>query len=145
MESGSIPRDTARAMSEESVDVVRRSYEAFVRGDTEAALAAYSRDTEWDDTRFRPEGKLHRGHEELVERVRTWVGTWTDYSFELERVIDAGDKVVVIGRERGTGKGSGLEVNTQVGAVVTVHESQITRTIVHSTPAEALEAAGLSE
>jgi ketosteroid isomerase-like protein len=132
-------------MSRENVKLVGSSYEAFAHGDTQAALAAYSHDTEWDDTRFRPEGKVHRGREELSELVRTWVGTWTDYSIELERVEDAGDRVVVIYRERGTGKGSGLEVNTQVGLVVTVQNGEIIRTVVYSTAAEALEAVGLSE
>jgi ketosteroid isomerase-like protein len=130
-------------MSQENVEIVRRSYEAFMRG--EGTLSAYSPDAEWDDTRFRPEGKVHRGRDEIAELVRTWVGTWTDYSIELERVVDAGDRVVVIYEERGTGKGSGLEVTTEVGVVVTVDEGQITRTVVYSDPEEALEAAGLSE
>jgi hypothetical protein len=95
-------------MSEEHVEIVRRFYEAFMRGDGEAALALYSRDAEWDDTRFRPEGKVHQGHEGLVELVRTWVGTWTDYSFDLSRVVDAGERIVAICEEHGTGKGSGL-------------------------------------
>jgi uncharacterized protein len=132
-------------MSEQNVKIVRRSYEAFMRGDGETSLSAYSPDAEWDDTRFRPEGKVHRGRDEIAELVRIWVGTWTDYSIKLERVIDAGDRVVVIYEERGTGKGSGLEVTTQVGVVITVAGGQITRTVVYSNPDEALEAAGLSE
>ncbi len=132
-------------MSEENVEIVRRSYEAFMQGDPEAALSAYSPDTEWDDTRFRPEGKVHRGRDEVAKLVRTWVGTWSDYSIRLERVIDAGNRVVVMWEERGTGKGSGLEVNTQVGVVITVDGGQITRSVVYSDPADALEAAGLRE
>ena len=116
-----------------------------MRGDGETALSAYSPDSEWDDTRFRPEGKVHRGRDEIAEVVRIWVGTWTDYSIEVERVIDAGDRVVVIHEERGTGKRSGLKMATRVGAVITVRGGQITRTVVYSDPAEALEAAGLSE
>ena len=132
-------------MSEEDVKIVRRSYEAFMRGDGETALSAYAPDAEWDDTRFRPEGKVHHGRDEIAEVVRMWVGTWTDYSIELERVIDAGDRVVVIYEERGTGKGSGLKMTTRVGMVVTVSGDQITRQVVYADPGEALEAAGLSE
>ncbi len=132
-------------MSEENVEIVQRFYEAFMRGDGRAALGAYSRNAVWDDTRFRPEGKVHRGREEFAELVRTWVGTWKDYSFTLERVIDAGDRIVAIFEERGTGKGSGLEVTTNVGVVMTVDRGEITRGVVYKTPAEALEAAGLSE
>ena len=90
-------------------------------------------------------GKVHHGRDETAEVVRMWVGTWTDYSIELERVIDAGDRVVVICEERGTGKGSGLKMTTRVGMVVTVSGDQITRQVVYADPGEALEAAGLSE
>src|SRR5687767_3494954 len=105
-------------MSEENVEIVRRFYEAFMGSDGQAALALYSLDAEWDDTRFRPEGKVHQGREGLAELVRTWVGTWADYSFTLERVLDAGDRVVAICEERGTGKGSGLEMSTRNGVVL---------------------------
>jgi ketosteroid isomerase-like protein len=132
-------------MSQENAEVVRRSYEAFMRGDQEAALSAYSRHSEWDDTRFRPEGKVHRGRDEIVEVVRNWVGTWADYSIKLERLIDAGNRVVVLYEERGTGKGSGLRMTTRVGMLITVAAGQITRTVVYPNPGEALEAVGLSE
>ncbi len=67
-------------MSEENVEIVRRSYEAFMQGDPEAALSAYSPDTEWDDTRFRPEGKVHRGRDEVAKLVRT-------LGWDLERLF----------------------------------------------------------
>jgi hypothetical protein len=132
-------------MSEADVEVVRRSYEAFARGDAAVALAAYSEDTEWDDTRFRPEGRVHHGRDELIELVRTWAGTWRDYSLTLERVVDAGDHVVAIWTEHGTGKGSGIEMSTRVGALVDVHGGQITRTVVYANPDDALETAGLQD
>ena len=74
--------------------IVQDCYEAFARGDGETSLSAFAPDVEWDDTRFRPEGKVHHGRDEVVEKVRMWVETWTDYSIELERVIDAGDQVL---------------------------------------------------
>ena len=132
-------------MTEESIETVRRFYEAFIQGDGQGALAVYAPDAEWDDTRFRPEGKVHRGREALAELVRTWVGTWADYSFTLEEVLDAGSRVVAICEERGTGKGSGLDMNTRIGIVMTVDGGEITRAVVYKTPAEALEAAGLSK
>ena len=132
-------------MSQENVEIVRRFYEAFTRGDDEAALDLYAPDARWDDSRFRPEGKVHRGRAGLVELVRTWVGTWTDYSFTLKEVLDGGDRIVAICEERGTGKGSGLEMSTRYGAVLTITGGKITNVVIHSDSGEALEAAGLSE
>ena len=77
-------RDTARAMSQENVEVVRASYEAVTRGNFEDSLSAYSEDTEWDDTRVRPDGGIQRGREAVGDRARTWAGTFSDMGMLLE-------------------------------------------------------------
>jgi hypothetical protein len=41
------PRDTRRAMSRENVEVMRRAYEAFNRGDLRAAVADFAPDFEY--------------------------------------------------------------------------------------------------
>jgi ketosteroid isomerase-like protein len=60
-------------------------------------------------------------------------------------LIDAGDEVVVIGREVGRGKGSGITLDQRVGLIHTLRDGLIKRTKVFRDPADALEAAGLSE
>jgi hypothetical protein len=40
------------AMADEDVEIVRRTYEAYSRGDLAAAGSAYSEDTVWDVSRF---------------------------------------------------------------------------------------------
>jgi ketosteroid isomerase-like protein len=40
-------------MSRDNVELVRRSFEAFSRGDLETAFAAHAPDTEWRSARFR--------------------------------------------------------------------------------------------
>jgi ketosteroid isomerase-like protein len=132
-------------MSQENVEVVRASYEAFIRGDLEASLSAYAKDTEWDDTRVRPDGGVQQGREAVSNRARTWRGTFSEYSFELEDVLDAGEHVVVVSRDRGLGKTSGVEVEHRWGLVVTVDGGRITRTVFYPSPEEALDAVGLSE
>jgi len=133
-------------MSQENVQVVTASWTAYARGDYGASLEAYAENTIWDDTQYRPDGAVHLGHRALVEVVRTWLGTWTRYELEVEDVLDAGsDRVAVVLRERGEGKGSGTEVTNRFGVVVTVRDGKIVHTVVYRTPEEALEAAGLSE
>ena len=131
-------------MSQEKVDIVRASYEAFLRGDFEASLHAYSRDSEWDDRATRPDGRIHRGHEAIAEVVRTWRGTFSDYSWELEEMLDAGHETVIVYTERGRGKGSGAQVENRRGNVVTVDRGKIVRTVLHPIAEAALRAAGLA-
>ena len=133
-------------MSQENVQVVTASWTAYARGDYGASLEAYAENTIWDDTQYRPDGAVHLGHRALVEVVRTWLGTWTRYELEVEDVLDAGsDRVAVVLRETGKGKGGGVELTNRWGVVMTVRDGKIVHTVVYRTPEEALEAAGLSE
>ena len=92
-----------------------------------------------------PDGGIQRGREAVGDRARTWAGTFSEYSFELEEVVDAGEQVVVVYRDRGRGQTSGVEVKHRWGLLVSVDGGRITRTVFYPSPEEALEAAGLSE
>ncbi len=133
-------------MSKQNVQVVTASWAAYARGDYEASLGTYAENTIWDDTRYRPDGAVHLGHRALIELTRTWRGTWNRYDIKVEDVLDAGgDRVAVVLRERGEGKGGGIELTNRWGVVVSVRDGKIVHTVVYRTPEEALEAAGLSE
>ena len=132
-------------MSRENVEVVRATWAAYGRGDYDASLAAYAQDTVWDDTRYRPDGEVHVGHGALVDVVRTWRGAWERYEVEVEDVLDAGgDRVAVVARETGEGKGGGVQLTNRWGGGATVRDRKIVHTMVYRKPEEALEAVGLS-
>jgi ketosteroid isomerase-like protein len=133
-------------MSQENVEVVRAMWAAYGRGDFEASLGAYTEDTIWDDTHYRPDGAVHLGRDALVDVVRTWRAAWDDYDLEAEEVLDAGDdRVAVVLRETGRGTGGGVEMTNRWGQVTTLRSGQIVHTMVYRRPEEALEAVGLSE
>ena len=133
-------------MSRENVEVVRAMWTAYARDDFQASLEAYSEDTVWDDTRYRPDGAVHLGRDAVVDLVRKWRGTWEDYEAKAEQLLDAGgDRVAAVLRETGKGKGGGVELTNRWGIVVTVRDRKIVHTMVYRTPEEALEAVGLSE
>jgi uncharacterized protein len=137
-------RDTAQAMSQENVEIVRSCCEAFDRGDYEAALDAFAPDVEYDLSHF-PDGGVYRGHEGVREAFRTWMGTWEDYRQERDEPIDAGDQIILPTREYGRGKGSGLALERPTFGVWTMRDGKAVRIHFYSTMAEALEAVGLSE
>ena len=110
---------------------MRATWAAYASGDYGALLGAYAEDTGWDDTRYRPDGAVHLGHGALAELARTWRGTWERYDIEAEEVLDAGgDRVAVVLRETGAGKGGGVELTNRWGIVVTVRDGKIVHTIV---------------
>src|SRR4051794_30884905 len=123
-------------MSQENVEIIRRHLEAYLSGDNETALSHYDAEVEFDAT-ARPEGRIYRGHEGVVEAMRVWRGAWEDWKFEVEEVIDSGDRVLVIGRESGRGKGSGVEIDQPTFLVFTLRDRSIVRWqgFVHRAPA----------
>ena len=50
-------------MSQENVELVRRSCEAFARGDIDTAFAAYAPDIEWHTAADEPDRQTYRGIE----------------------------------------------------------------------------------
>ena len=131
-------------MAREGVEVVRRAYEAYARGDLVEAASAYSDDTVWDVSRFRPDIASHTGQEELAESIGSWRETWSGHSFSLEKAIDAGDCVVAVIQESGRGKASGVPVTVRYGQLIRVRQGKIVETVVYADPDDAFEAAGLS-
>jgi ketosteroid isomerase-like protein len=144
-------------MSEENVETARRLFESaqesFERGDPGAWIDsdAVSEDYEWvlagGLMRFDLGGRtVFRGREGFEEFFRTWMAEFDEYSFEVDRLIDPGDdRVVVIAHQRGVGKGSGAPIEWQMGQVLEFEGGRLIRTRNYGSPAEALEAAGLSE
>lgn len=56
-------------MSQGNVETVRRTYEAFGRGDAEAALASLDPSVVMDAT-HRVDGRIGRGHEQVAVILR---------------------------------------------------------------------------
>ena len=73
-----------------------------------------------------------------------WLAPWESYRVEVEDVIDAGDRAVVLIRDFGRQEGSRAEVSIRAGAVWTVRDGRIARVEFYSDRSEAIQAAGLS-
>lgn len=132
-------------VSRQDVELVRRAYEAYSRGDLAAAGSAYSQDTLWDVSRFRPDVETHSGQEELSKSIGSWRETWTEHSFALEQAVDGGDCVVAVIQESGRGKASGAPVTIRYGQVIRVRGGKIVETVVYRDPKDAFDAAEADE
>ena len=131
-------------MSQENVEVVSRMYEAFGRGDAAAALS-YVDPAVVTDPRHRVDGRVGHGHDEMVAILGEWLGTWDEWSQEIEEIRDLGDRVLVIDTQRGRGKGSGIEWEGRFANLYEVQRGKITRMTIYDDLRAAFEAAGLSE
>jgi ketosteroid isomerase-like protein len=129
-------------MSQENVDLVRRGIESV-----EAFWALLDEDVVWD-MREMPLPDLPDvmvGRDTVIEGSRHYWGTWDEYRIDTEELIDAGSSVVVVVRERGSGRGSGIPFDRRWAQVWTFGRGRITRWGLFQDKAAAREAAGLSE
>jgi ketosteroid isomerase-like protein len=139
-------REILRTMSQDNVELARRSLEAFAAGDWRTTLEFVDPEVEWIETPgLGPDAAVYRGIEEIRDAVESWTEMWTDYAFEVCDYLDAGDQVVVLMKEGGRGRGTGVSVERELGQVFTVRGGKVRRVRLYGNWAEALEAAGLGE
>jgi len=130
-------------MSQENVEIIRASLEAAQQGEAEAALSYYSEDVVWHNRP--PEVGPYHGREGVVRAIAGFAEHFDDYWLEADRFVDAGDQVVLLWRQGGTGKSSGASIEEEGATVFNLEDGSIYRVQVYSDRDEALEAARLSE
>jgi len=132
-------------MSAENVEIVRRMHEQFEGSDSEAWREVISPEVEWDLTSSDLlEARVFHGHEGVEEFFRGWLGAWDDYEQETLELIDAGDSVVAVFRQRGRGKHSGIETERDYFGVYELRDGLVVRYRHFESRDQALAAAGLS-
>src|SRR5437660_6122321 len=122
-------------MSQENVEFVEGLLAGAGSMDKQALLAALPElipqmcapDIEWVEDPGRADGTIYRGHEGVRQSWERWLEQWDEWGGELERLIDCGDDVLAIVRERGRGATSGASVSTRNYLVFTIHEGKIAR------------------
>ncbi len=109
-----------------NVALVRRAYEAFARRDMPTVLEIFAPDVELTQSDEIPWGGTHHG----LDGVATFFGKLTGAVASvvtIERLIDAGDTVVAIGRTAGTVNASGVPFDVPVAHVWTIRDGRAVR------------------
>jgi ketosteroid isomerase-like protein len=133
-------------MSEENVEIIRRATDAYNRRDSQEAVLYMDPEIEWDMSRIQvPEPGVYRGFGGLLTFLESWDESWEAHEIEPQEFIDAGDQVVLISRQLGRGKMSGVDVEQQLAQVWTLRDKRIVRMTAYPSKADALGAVGLSE
>jgi ketosteroid isomerase-like protein len=132
-------------VSQEDLETIRQFYERVNRDDWDGAAELVDPDIEQPGTiGGLEEPRLAHGLSEIREVYERDEEAWGDYRIEPEKLIEAGDQVVVFHREYQRGKSSGIELVTETAAVIELQGGRIVRIQGYMERAAALEAAGLS-
>ena len=148
--------------------MVRRGYDAFQRGDVETALAPIGEAFVLEDSTRVPASRIvelelaripepsrpgtptdtkseYVGREGFMEWLGEWTSAFEDPQFAVDRVLDRQTQVLVLGRDWGRGKGSGVLVENHFGHLWSFRDGEPTRMLYFNDWSAALEAFGLRE
>ena len=133
-------------MSRDKVDVAKRMVDAYNRRDVDGLFAKLvTPDFEWHPGIVRAlGGGGYRGREGVEKFAADTRENWEELQIIAGEFRDLGDRVLVLGRMKGRGKGSGVPVDQPFATILDFRGDRISRSRVYLDRAEGLRAAALS-
>jgi len=134
-------------MSEENVELVRRTIDLFNAREIDRALDGFPDDFEMDwSNSIGPLKGIYRGRQEVLKLWNSFLDAWETVEWDPEEIIEVDEtRVVVVNHVRMRGRGSGLDVDATGVQLWTITSGEAERVKLYQSKAEALEAAVLSE
>ena len=132
-------------MSQESLALVRQSFDAWNEGGPESAKQFWAADFEWHDFPGLPDRRVVRGRDAVVAHLTDQLSLLGEAKTTIVEMRSRGETVVLRTELTIHGAKSGIDVPGEVGQVWDVADGRVQRVRLFTTWQEALEAAGLSE
>ena len=134
-------------MSQENVEVVRDSFDAFAKRGLDALAKFWHPEINWRAIEGAPDdvGEM-LGIEAVRRYLQDWLDMFDDITVVPEKLIDVGDdRVIAVQVTSGRAKLSGIETQLRYAVLYTVWDGKIVRGREYAELAEALKAVGLEE
>jgi ketosteroid isomerase-like protein len=133
-------------MAARNVEIVRQVYECVNQGRWDGLAELLDPNVaQYGTVGGLEEHTVVRGRNEIAQLYEREADAWDRQRIEPERLIDAGDRVLVFQREYQRGRSSGLELVVETAAVIDLRNGRVVRIQGYMDRAAALEAVGLSE
>jgi ketosteroid isomerase-like protein len=136
-------------MSQENVEIVRAAFEAWNARDMEAVFAHFHPELVYHPRADEPDPSAHVGRDAYERLAYGFIDSFSEATFEVLELIDAGDHViastVVHAVLHGQGSASGAGVSDTYVFVYKMRDGLGVEGWEYRTKQEALEALGLSE
>ncbi len=122
-----------------NVEVVRRLFETYSRGDYEEAASCLDPDVVYEVGQEMPA----LGRAAVRAMWERWDSAWDEVEAVPEDFLDVGDHVVVTVHYKARGRGSGIGYDERLFDVYTMRDRLCVRKAEFRDRAEALQAAGM--
>ena len=131
-------------MSAENVEIAKRVVDAFNRRDVEGFFKLAVPDFEWFPAMAGTvEGGGYRGRDGIEKYLADIGEAWEEYRVFAEEFRDLDDRVVMLGRIEGRGRGSHAWIDSPTGTIFDFRDGKMARVRTYLDHDEALRAAGL--
>jgi uncharacterized protein len=113
-----------------NMDAVNKIYAAFAARDIPAVIELFDPSIEWVAAENSPlaDRSPYRGLKQVVEGVFTRIGLeFPGLAIQVDEFLDAGDKIVMLGRYHGIRKATGKAFHAQVAHIWTIAAGKVTK------------------
>jgi ketosteroid isomerase-like protein len=133
-------------MSHANVESAKRVVDAFNRRDVEGFFALAASDFEWFPAMAGTvEGGGYRGRDGIEKYLADIGDAWEQYRVLAEEFRDMDDRVVMLGRIEGRGRGSHAWIDSPTGTIFEFLGGKMSRVRTYLDHGETLRAVGVSE
>jgi ketosteroid isomerase-like protein len=130
----------------DNAEIVRKANDAYMRGAFGEAIRWMDPEIEWDMTNVDvPDAAVYRGYDGLIDFENSWDESWESVEIEPLEYIEVGDRVIVVLRQTGKGKLSGVEVEQHFAQLWTLRAGRLFRMVMYPDREAALEAVEKTE
>ena len=132
-------------MSQENMEIIRRGYESFNRGEIDALLQSYDPEVElYPGVRTPDQDTRYSGRQGMKEFFRGATEAWETVTVEPKELIECGDnRILAIDRWQFFGR-QGIEIDVELPTLFSFRDGFIVRIDGFTDKSEALKAAGLA-
>lgn len=124
------------------VELTRRGFEAFNRGDMDAVVKILHPEVEVHASGDVGEAGTYHGRDGFLHWNRVWMDAWEEFSVELEEIEELDDRNVLVHvHQTGRGRGSGVEVSQRIVYLFTVRDGLAARVHLYADRDSAVAAA----
>jgi ketosteroid isomerase-like protein len=128
-----------------NVELIRTAFERWNAGDRGAPLELIDPDVEIRTAISEAfKGEPFRGHEGAREWLAALDENFETWNLVADEFLERGETIVVLGHIRARGRGSGVELDQDVGWVFQIRDGKMLRLHTFLDREEALAAAGMS-
>jgi hypothetical protein len=126
-------------MAQSNADMIQNGFEAIADGDIPALLELMDPDIEWHPPRQGTLDDTYSGHEGVTRLFKQLFEAWERIGHEPTKLVEAGDKAVIVTHVSLRARMSGLEIDELWAYYVEIRDGRFWRVWMYTDPEQALK------